>query len=133
MVTLVVLIVGVRFFCVYKHKESGRVRFVRDGFSILAFVFVFFFTAFKRLWALTFILLVASCVSYTAYHEHFIDLPCYALLELVIKLYAGLSYPDWLRMKLRHTKHAISATVLAHNTLHARLRFMEQEGKASDS
>ncbi|MFV9921900.1 MAG: DUF2628 domain-containing protein [Anaplasma ovis] len=121
------------FFCVYTHERSGRVKFVRDGFSFLAFIFVFFFTAYKRLWALTFILLAASCVSYVAYHEHFIDLPYYIMLEFTIKLYAGLAYPDWLRMKLRRTKHAISATVLAHNALHARLRFMEQvENKAPD-
>ncbi|WP_238523283.1 Erum7620/ECH_0207 family putative T1SS effector [Anaplasma centrale] len=118
-----------RFFCVYTNEKSGHVRFVRDGFSFLAFVFVFFFAAYKRLWAFTLVLLAASCIAYIAYHENFVTLPCYVLLELTIKLYAGLAYPDWLRMKLRRTKHAISATVLAHNALHARLRFMEQGGK----
>ncbi|KAA8471975.1 DUF2628 domain-containing protein [Anaplasma marginale] len=126
MVTPVVLVIRVHFFCVYTHEGSGCVKFVRDGFSFLAFIFVFFYTAYKRLWALTCILVAASCIAYVAYHERLIGLPCYIMLEFTIKLYAGLSYPDWLRMKLRRTKHAISATVLAHNALHARLRFMEQ-------
>ncbi|MGN7661349.1 MAG: Erum7620/ECH_0207 family putative T1SS effector [Anaplasma sp.] len=119
------------FFCVYTH-ESGRVEFARDGFFLWAFVFTFFLTVYKRLWLLSFIVFAASCVSYTAFDTHFVNLPCYLLLELTIKLYVGFSYSDWLCRKLKKKKYSMAATVLAHDTLHAKLRFMgyiDQESK----
>ncbi|MDB1135582.1 DUF2628 domain-containing protein [Candidatus Anaplasma sp. TIGMIC] len=118
------------FFRVYTHA-SGKVEYARDGFNISAFLFVLFFTMYKGLWLLSLVVFCASGISYTLYSTQVITLPYYLIIELLIKLYVGFSYSDWLYKKLKKKKYKLADIVLAQGTMHAKLKFMKRQNKAS--
>lgn len=120
------------FFHVYTHA-SGKTEYVRDGFTVGAFLFTFFYSGFKGLWPMTALLLTASATTYMLYSTDVVALKFYMLAELVIKLYAGFSCSDWAKRRLARKGFELADVVLAHSPLHAKLRYMERHSKTDGS
>lgn len=116
------------FFHVYTHA-SGKTVYVRDGFAVGAFLFSFLYSMCRGLWLMSALLLTASTAAYMMYNTNVISLKFYLLAELVIKLYAGFSFDDWMKKKLESKSFGLADVVLANDALHAKLRFMERNSK----
>ena len=120
------------FFHVYTN-ESGNTAYAQDGFSLGAFLFVFFYTLFRGLWLFSFVIFCASCLSYALYSVEVLSFQHYFLIELLVKLYAGFSYTDWRKKKLQRKKYKLFDVVLAHDAMHAKLQFMKRKNRAARS
>ncbi len=115
-----------RFFNVYTH-ESRKSEYTGEGFCVKAFLFAFLFATCKGLWLFSCIVFLASGVAYALYAAKVLSLPFYFITGLVIKLYAGYSYNDWLQRKLVRKKYVLTDVVLARNVMHAKLKFMKRQ------
>ncbi|MEH0831525.1 Erum7620/ECH_0207 family putative T1SS effector [Anaplasma bovis] len=122
---------GMDFYYIYTNS-LGKTECTKGGFCLGAFVLTFFFTLSKKLWLLSLLILASSSVLYSALHAEVISMPCYLLLEFVVKAYVGCSYFCWLHAKLKRTGYSLAGVVLAHDHRHARLVFMEQQSKEEE-
>ncbi|KJV88556.1 hypothetical protein APHCRT_0096 [Anaplasma phagocytophilum str. CRT53-1] len=122
----------VRFFNVYTH-ESRKAEYAGEGFCVKAFLFAFLFATCKGLWLFSCIVFLASSVAYALYAAKVLSFPFYFIAGLVIKLYAGYSYSDWLHRKLIRKKYVLADVVLANNVMHAKLKFMKRQNASNCS
>ncbi|QJC27220.1 hypothetical protein ANPL_00495 [Anaplasma platys] len=119
------------FFHVYTHA-SGKTVYVRDGFTMGAFLFTFFYSMCKGLWLMSALLFMASTATYMLHSSGVISLQFYLLAELTIKLYAGFSFNDWMKSRLERKSYGLADVLLANSVLHAKLRFMERNKKPDE-
>ena len=122
---------GMDFYYIYTNS-LGKTECTKGGFCLGAFLLTFFFTMSKKLWLLSLLILSSSSTLYALLHAEVISMPCYLLLEFVVKAYVGCSYFCWVHAKLKRTGYSLVGVVLAHDQRHARLVFMEQQAKKED-
>lgn len=106
--------------------EMDDVQFVREGFSLWAFLLVFLWAFYQRAWVWGFALLAVEMLLWGMVQQGWLAVVSMNLLHGGLQLLAGFEGNDWERERLRRQGYALVDVVTAENKLCAGRRFFDR-------
>lgn len=99
---------------------------LKEGFSLWAFMFHFFWLAYKRVWVPAATVFVAFMLLGALEQSGRITLEQGIVLQLGLVIYVGLCANDWLRKALEIRGYSFAGVVTARDNVEAYQRFFDR-------
>lgn len=103
-----------------------RPEFVREGFSIWAFLFTFLWAFYHRLWGAGMFLILMHVTFFTMMEAGVISRMSVEIIQLAFQVIIGLQGHDWIRMQLVKKGYVLSDIVTGISLIDAERRFFER-------
>lgn len=100
--------------------------FVKEGFSIMAFLFPLLWTVYRRLWGPMLIVLAFDMFLYAMLKGHSFGRPSLGAVDLGFRLLIGFQANDWLRASLQRKGYLLTDVSAADSLLRAQQRYLER-------
>lgn len=107
-------------------QAQERPVFVREGFSVWAFAFPFFWTLYQRLWLHAIMIAALMTALGQAHHAQLLSEAGMIVLMLVVHAVVGFHGHDWLRNRLARRGYIIADITTGDNLLRAQQRYFER-------
>lgn len=109
-----------------KQGDIDKVIILKEGFSFMAFIFHFFWLAYKRVWIPAAVVFVAFTLLGSLERSQILVLEQGIVLQLGLMLYVGFSAHDWLRKSLEIRGYTFAGVVTARDDVEAYQRFFDR-------
>ena len=117
-----------KIFTVYSKPGDNidKSIFIKEGFSIYAFLFQFFWALYNRLWQLSILFIVISMSLNLFLSLEFISVETLYVIDFVMFLFIGIEANDILRYYLERRGYECLAVIAANNYPEAQFRFFKE-------
>ncbi len=105
---------------------ADSVRFVREGFSVWAFVFTMLWAIYHRAWGFALLIVAANVVLFAAAEYSGLNEPSIAVLQLLFQFWVGFEAHDALRRALRRKGYITSALTSGESEVRAQQRYFDR-------
>lgn len=114
-----------KIFSVYLDKKNTleKAVFVKNGFSLKAFIFSYLWFLFNRMWFIAIALFLLNAILFACIFNAHIDFVCYYVINLAITLYVGSSAMNLKEMSLISRGYKLKESIVAKDEAEAQLKF----------
>jgi hypothetical protein len=101
-------------------------EFVREGFSVKAFLFTSLWALYHRLWLPAAVLIAYNCFIFYALSSNILSHTGIAVIDVGVHLIIGFEANEWIRTRLKHKGYLTADITAGDSALRAEQRFFDR-------